>query len=313
MSPGTWKAMAPANISSTLGQGTSTGNMIPYCNAGSWNPVSKRIEILGQDHGWGNMRHVQYDEASNAFLFAGNIGTDSGHGYDHYEVNPFTGDLFYKPYQYGTGGSIWRRSNSSGAWNRGLSTVPTFQQVALGTCWWKGPLTGGGAQGAFLIYSSAFGNVVGYNPVSNTWFDQAGPPISDTYHSVMAYSESKNVAVFGGGNAMPRRLWRMDSSRNIVELSAPPSGCSIGIYKGGLCCDPATGNFLVLSGGNLFQLDASGSGTWTQLTGSRVPPSEVNNPTATENMIMCELPDHGAIAVISMNVNSGNMYLYRHA
>lgn len=315
MAPGSWAAMSPApsNLGSTLGQGGSMGNMIPYCNAGSWNPVSKCIEILGQDHGWGNMRHVQFDEATNAFNFVGNIGTSEGHGYDHYEVNPFNGDLYYKPYFYGTGGSLWRKANGSGSWARNVSTVPTWQQVALGSCWWKGSLTGGGTQGAFLIFNCQYGNVVGYNPVSGTWFDQSGPSISSTYHSVMAYSAVKNVAVFGGGNGMTRRVWRMNSSRTIVELANAPSNCGVGIYAGGLCCDPVTGNFLVLSGGNLFQLNPDGSGTWTQQTGSRVPPGAVNNPAAGQNIIMCELPEHGAIAVVSMNGDSGNMYLYRHA
>jgi hypothetical protein len=30
-------------------------------------------------------------------------------------------------------------------------------------------------------------------------------------------------------------------------------------------------------------------------------------------MIMCELPEHGAIAVVSMITNSGTMHLYKHA
>ena len=105
----------------------------------------------------------------------------------------------------------------------------------------------------------------------------------------------------------------MNSDRTLVELASAPANCLVGIYRGGLVCDPVTGNFLVLSGGALFELNPTGSGTWRQMTGSRIPPAAVNDPAATENSIMSELPDHGAVAVISMNGTSGNMYLYKHA
>lgn len=314
MTPGSWAAMSPvpSGLSAALGAGSSTGNMIPYCNAGTWNPVSKRIEILGQDHGWGNMRHVQYDEATNSFNFVGNIGTSEGHGYDHYNVNPTNGDLYYKEYAYGTGGRLWRKPYG-GSWNPSFSTVPIHQQVGIGTCWWTGSMTPAiGNQGVFMLMDSDFGTFAAYDPVAGTWFTFGNANVTPGYHSVGAYSAVHNCAVFGGGTGGGRRIWRVNSDRTFTELANCPSNCQIGIYQGGLVCDPVSGKFLVLSGGNLFQLDPTGSGTWTQLTGARVPPAAVNNPTATESMLMCELPDHGAIAVVSMSTASGNMYLYRH-
>lgn len=317
MAPGTWAPMspAPANLVSTLGVGSVEGNMIPYCNASPWNPVSKCIEIVGQDHNWGTLRHVRYDEAANAFGYAGGQSESISHGYDHTEVNPFTGDLYYKSYAYGTAGKIWRKSAGSSSWNTALTTVPEFQQVALGTCWWKGTLNGGGAQGALLIYNTQTGNIVGYNPIGGSWFAQSAAPASGSYHAVMAYSAVKNVAVFGGGGGgHGRRIWKLTANRTVTELANAPGNCQLGIYQGGLCCDPVTGDFLVLSGGALFALNPDGGGTWTQQSGTRVPPGAVSDPAAVESMVMCELPDHGAVAVISMNGSSnGNMYIYRHA
>jgi hypothetical protein len=314
MSAGTWAQMTPvpSNMNSTILVGSVTGNMIPYCNSATWNPFSKRVHILGEDHNWGTMREVVYDVASNSFSFVGDFAPGIGHGYDHYEVNPFNGDLYYKAYHYGTGGQLWRKPYG-GSWNSSFQTIPAFQQVALGCCWWSGTLTGGGTQGAFLIYNQQDGNVLGYNPVGNTWFTQAAAPAGQ-YHGVMAYSPTKNVAVFGGGNGMERRIWKMTSTRTVTELTSTPTGCQIGIYAGGLVCDPVTGDFLVLSGGYIWLLNPDGSGTWTQQTGSRIPPAAVNDPLANENMMILPFPEHGVIGVLSANGSSStNLYLYKHA
>lgn len=311
-----WARMspAPASLGSVLGVGEHNGDMLAYMNQGAWNPIAKAIEIIGQDHGWGNMRHVRYDEATNSFVFVGNIGTPEGHGYDHTEVNPFNGDIYYKAYTYGTGGKLWRKP-FGGGWDSQFQTVPIHQQVGIGCCWWKGPMSPKiGAQGAFMLADGDFGAIAGYDPVANSWFTITSvPPVSAGYHGVMAYSAVHNCAVWGGGNAQPRRVFRVNANRTVSELASAPGNCELGIYAGGLCCDPTSGNFLVLSGGNLFELNPTGGGTWTQLSGSSVPPSEVNDPASTEDMIMCELPDHGVIAVISMSGSAGNMYLYRHA
>lgn len=318
MSAGTWATMSPvpSGIVPAICVGGSMGNMIPFCNAGSWNPISRRIEILGQDHGWGNIRHVQYDEATNAFSFVSNIGTSEGHGYDHYEVNPTNGDLYWKNYAYGNGGSIGRKPYG-GSWTLNFSTVPTFQQVAGGSCWWTGAFTGVGAQGAFLIYNTqGDGDIAIYNASSGAWLsgiNNAAPGVN-SYHGVMAYSAVKNCAVYGGANTQTNRAYRLNSDRTITNMPNTPSGCSIGIYAGCLACDPVTGNFLVLSGGNLFELNPTGAGTWSQLTGSRVPPAGVNNPSAGANVLWVELPDHGALATISASGGgSAAMHLYKHA
>jgi hypothetical protein len=316
MSAGQWAELEADGLSAAVGVGGSTGNMIPYCNAGTWNRVSKRIQIMGHDHGAGNMRLVEYDEATNAFAFVENIGTTSGHGYDHYEADPVTGDLYYAEYGLGTGLQLWKKP-FGGSWDSSFSTIPMSLQVARGTCWWTGSMTPSiGARGALLIGDPAFGQFGLYDPVADDWetFGDLNTDDDDfvsTYHSVMAYSAVNNCAVFGGGNDMPRYVWRVNSDRTITRLTDAPEGCQLGIYQGALVCDPASGKFLVLSGG-LWELDPTGSGTWTQLTGS-APPSAVNDPAATENVCMFELPEHGVVGAVSMSGTSGNVHLYRRA
>src|SRR6185369_13105909 len=87
-----------------LGVGSISGTMIHYCNSMPWNPMTKVIEIIGQDHGYPSLRHVRYVESSNQFvLVADDAGLGNGHGYDHNAVNPYTGDLYDRLYSGFTG------------------------------------------------------------------------------------------------------------------------------------------------------------------------------------------------------------------
>ena len=43
------------------------------------------------------------------------------------------------------------------------------------------------------------------------------------YNAVMAYSRSKNVAVYGGGNVAPQKVWKMSSNGAATALADAPS------------------------------------------------------------------------------------------
>src|SRR5690242_2535809 len=57
MAPGTWAKLTPANDQNAfLGVGSVSGSMIQYCNDMPWNPVTRAVEIIGQDHGYPALR-----------------------------------------------------------------------------------------------------------------------------------------------------------------------------------------------------------------------------------------------------------------
>jgi hypothetical protein len=332
MAPGSWAQLVVSGQNAALGVtgNASTGSILPYSNSAVWNPFSKAVEFVGKDAGSRPYRHVRYEEDGNQWVVVqGDTGFSMiGHGYDHNVLNPHTGDLYFR--LYGETLAVKRKALGATSWGD-LPTPSGAAQVSIGACWWSGSFAGGGSQGSLMIFNSGNaynnandGQIVAYNPLTNVWFyNQTGKsPFygSDaTYNSVMEYSDRKNVAVYGGGNVAPNKLWRLNSDGSQTALTNVPSGKAVGMHRGLICADPVTGNFLLLSGGELWELDPSGTGTWTLQTGSRVPPANVGYPGPTSSgdpdyMICCPIPDYGVVAYVKqINSAVGTFYLYKHA
>jgi hypothetical protein len=131
----------------------------------------------------------------------------------------------------------------------------------------------------------------------------------------MEYSSGKNVAVYGGGNVAPNKLWRLNSDGSFTVMTDVPAGKAVGIQNGLLVNEPVSGNFLVLSAGQLWELNPSGSGTWTQQTGSRTPPNGVGipGPSNPQAVIVSAIPDYGVVAYITQPGQTGaTFFLYKH-
>lgn len=338
MAPGTWKKLDAGAQDAMLGVGPTSGSVLHYCNSMPWNPFRKCIEIVAMDHNAGMQRYVRYDEASNSFVLVraddGN-GTATRHGYDHNAVNPHTGDLYHRPALYGyESPTLYARKWGIGADATGFVDTPGtnilfYGQNAIGACYWSGAFAGAGSQGALLLYNSGDsavggsaqdGGIYAFDPLTSTWFwtSRGMSPFYGTggssYHSIIEYSAVKNVAVYGGGNDNPTKLWRLNSDRSFTAMPDTPSTVTVGIQQGVLCDDPVSGNYLLLSHGQLWELNPSGAGTWTQQTGSRSPPDGVGDPSAPHGVVCVSIPDHGVIAYITQTgASGGTFYLYKHA
>jgi hypothetical protein len=330
MAPGTWARLNADNQDAALGVGSISGTMIHYCNSMPWNPMTKVIEIIGQDHGYPSLRHVRYVESSNQFvLVADDAGLGNGHGYDHNAVNPYTGDLYDRLYSGFTGQiSVKKKANGATSFTS-IPSVAAADQVSIGTCWWSGPFNGAGNQGCFMVFNSGNGQgtandgqIAAYDPLTNTWFysQEGRAPFygsGATYNSLIEYSAKKNVAVYGGGNVAPSKLWRLSSDRSFVPMPDVPAGKAVGIERGLFVDEPVTGNFLLLSAGELWELNPTGTGTWTALTGARKPPAGVGIPgpgATTQAMVCTSIPAYGVVAYITQpNQANGTFFLYKHA
>jgi hypothetical protein len=340
MAPGTWAQLTVSNQNAVLGVGTVSGSMIHYCNSMPWNSFNKSIEIIGMDHNYGRDRYVRYDDATNQFvLIADDVGFGSSvqHGYDHNTVNPHNGDLYHRftggPNQF-YGVDTKRKSVNSSSFID-LPALPdvSYAQIAIGVTYWSGAFTGAGAQGAYMVFNS--GNALGnandgqigmFDPLTNSWiYNQTGMApyygTNATYHSVAEYSAKKNVAVYGGGNVAPNKLWRLNSDGTFAVMADVPAGKAVGIQNGILVDEPVTGDFLLLSAGELWELDPNGSGSWTKQSGARQPPPDVGipgpqsaAPNGVDGIIATSIPEYGVVVFIKQTSSSGGtFFVYRHA
>ena len=329
MPAGTWAQLTTvSNQDAILGVGSDSGTMIHFSNSMPWNPFSKVIEIIGMDHQFpGMQRHVRYDAGTNQFILVAaddGLGTQTQHGYDHNTVNPYTGDLYHRFYSGFTGKISSFKKVLGETIFTALPDVAASDQVAIGATWWSGPFVGGGSQGSFMIFNSgnALGNandgqILAYDPLTDAWFhnkEGMAPNYGSgsTYHSVIEYSSIKNVAVYGGGNAAPNKLWRLNQDGTFIPMPDVPDGKGVGIQQGLLVNDPVSGNFLLLSAGELWELDPNGSGSWTQLS---APPSGVGvpGPVNPQAVIASSIPDYGVVAFITQPGHAnGTFFLYKH-
>jgi len=336
MSAGSWARLSAANQNAVLGVGSVSGSMIHYCNAMPWNPLARQIEIVAMDHNWGSLRYARYDEVSNQFVLVSpdiGFGSATQHGYDHGVVNPYTGDLYHRRIgdsSTTTSLSVSRKPLGSAASFSAVRSVATnYSQIAIGACWWSGSFRNAGAQGCLVLFNSgdAFGKasdgqIAAYDPLADRWiFSKTGMApycmtSGETYHSVIKYSATRNVAVYGGGNDAPNKLWRLNADGSSTAMPDVPSGKAVGVQRGNLAVDPVTGNFLLLSAGQLWELNPSGAGAWTQLGGTRTPPSAVGSPGPGEldGVVSCTIPEYGVVAYITQTSQvGGTFHLYKHA
>jgi chitodextrinase len=314
MTPGSWASLGTNNINAVLGQGATAGNQLPYAFSGAWDPGRLVLHFTGADH-YNTPNYMTYDARSNSWTFLGRTPLAVSHGYDHNSVDPLTGTLYVR--QFGLGGqwTIWKLP-PGGSWSVATTYNQGYQQVAIGTAWWSGPLAGGGSQGTYVVYNCGEpnGQVALWNPATGSWFaDLRNFGGSSTYHCFIEYSPKANVAVFGGGNGNQRKLWRLNPDRSITPLADAP--IDLGVQAANVVADPVTGNFLVMGYGQLWELNPAGSGTWTPQTGARVPPSAVGNPGSPnfDSVISASISNYGVVMYVTCRASSCNTYLYKHA
>lgn len=345
LSAGSWGQLTVANQSAILGVGVTNGSMLPQTADGNWCPQTRTIELVAQDHngsggGWG-MRHAKYDEANNSFATveaqSAVYGTFAQHSYDHVTINPHTGDLYARSGNAGGAQDIIvfkKPLSDRSVWQTTVPNGPEqwYSQIAVGTCWWSGSFTGAGAHGCLLVFNSGAsapppgsandGIIAAYDPLANSWFWSQdgrapffGAVSTGTKHSIMEYSSVKNVAVYGGGDANPRKLWRLNADRTVTVMPDVPAGKTVGVGVGSnagkLVADPVSGNFLLLCSGELWELNPTGAGSWTQKTS---PPAGVGDPDSAQWIAATSLPDHGCVAFIRQDTaTSGAFWLYKNA
>ncbi len=328
-----------SNLFTSLQSVGNTGNILSFTINGVWDAPRGQATIIAQDHGQEPpcdddvgapcLREVRYTESTNAWsIVDADIGI-VGHGYNHTTVDD-AGTLYHIAYDSGT----ISRKQLNGSWQLNWATGIEFNNITFGSVFWSGALKGNdGGQGAMVWYDIAFGQILGLDvgkgdfPVSLNGI-HPGPtctsPHPCAYQQLCAYNPVVNYMVCGGNNdntdgtsgkidgLFPtRRYFRVESDLDVVVLDEAPIGAKIGVNIGALMPAPGRNYFLVLNSGNLYRVDAGGTGTWTLLT-SFTQPASMNSPSGTsDTMVYVPLWNYEALMFVSSdNGTDANVHDY---
>ena len=332
-------------LDATFGSGIAgaSGVAIHYCNGTGWSPSDRKFSIVCQDHGerlldangsWvvengvevPAARHIEYDDASNTIRTVRQSRVGS-HAYNHNCANTLNGDkyLYWNSNVY--------RSRNSGPYEKIATTPDNLTQIiAASLTFWSSTLTGGGNAGALLVSEGNSGSIHILNLATMTWTTLRGmtPGRVGIYHNVAAYSEKKNVMVYGGGgggNAPTaartngavypdnRKLWRLNADGS--KTAMPDAPHHVGIFSGmNLQSDRSSGNFLLLGFGELWELNPDGAGTWTQQTGTRAPPAALLQPGVPNGFCSVDCSTYGVVLYFDAlrgRAPKSRAWAYKHA
>ncbi len=333
MPVGTWATLTTTGLGAAVTSTGSSGNICGFSNAGVWEPLDKKVHFLGADHGDAGLRHISYNEVTNAWVTeVFDIGSGGAHAYDHI-CKDNSGNLYSA--RYGSPSVYYKKPYGSSTWNLNFKSFPSVGNITYGNCFWSGALTGlPGSQGGIFTFEAAFGQIWVYD-VQNDNFpilrNPAVAAITPGYQQVAAYNPISNVALFGGGTSSGvsggwKALYRYSSNGTITQFTVP-SGVLIGVVYGTLTEDPSTGNFLCLTSNNsrstapeLYEINAT-TGAFTLQTGSRAPPSgiwspnENLSPQASGFVVPIGAPHNVTMVVSAFNGTpaSARVDIYKHA
>jgi hypothetical protein len=342
LAPRSWVQLTPAPTGMqgafVSNDGNATGTILAYGHTTPYNPISKRIQYYGNDHGSTYFRHSDYDLATNAFTPTPaeqitNSGFLASHMFDQWEVNPTTGDTWFKQYANGSI-PIWRKTYAqaaNSAWTLLYNESNAVANITGGNWWWSNSSFGAftSAQGWFMHLNP--GPVGGLFRVFNgqtgaLTHSASNVMTSETlggYGGSGAYSATYNCAVFGGfynfgTNSISRQVWRLNANNTWTRLADMPTGYNLfgagtdpGTPKGRLVADPRTGKFVCVSNGTVLELDPS----LTPSSAVFTPVSTTNYPAALSNealFVATEVAEHNVIVYTLANRSAQAMYIYKH-
>lgn len=312
MSAGSWAELPTTNMNILL----KSSGRTTYSVSGSWDPGRLKMHFIGRDHtdDISGAYHITYEAGTNAWTLGTDFPGGFTHGFDHNAVDTTSGMLYAREYGYET--DIWKLP-LGGSWSS--EQVPytgDSLQVNIGIHWWDGAITGGGPTGALMIYNcgATNGEIILKNEATSTWFANVkGFGGTSSYSCVMDYSKVHNVAIFGGGIVNQNKVWRLNSNATVTSM--PDSPVTWGIQRSNVVSDPVSGDFLFFGANQFWQYNPTGTGTWTDMTSTRMPPAGlVNNPSGGFSVISFPIENYGVVAYASIfGASVTKLALYKHS
>ncbi len=312
LSSGQWAQMSPTptGLSLFTGQAGSSGIATHYAAHMPYDAVAKKFYFIGCDHGAPDI-FVVYDEATNAWTNAAasvpwgiNQGGITAHSYNHMAWDSSRRVLYFRPGPGATSFEL-RSWNSGTSWtSHDYSAGWFYHAAANGVCYFP-------EMDRILIYqleNTPKGSLKSYNPADGTSTilvtEASGvlQPCGDP-HNVATYNPTSQVVVFGGGGGVTT-LWKINSAGTITAMPAIPGAVgSLGPATGyaRIWPNPTNGKFLVIKNATIwYDLDPTGSGTWTARGGSipMLTSNVLDSANPLDGVIGVSMPAYGVIAFI---------------
>jgi hypothetical protein len=304
---GSWVELTTANTVVLTQPGTD-GNIVSYGADIGWDPISRRLLFVGNDHIDANasqaLRFVLYDESTNAWQNLpappwSSPGT-TDHGYYHHAVNPANGDVYRRG---GKSSAIFYRYRS-GVWTA-LPPAPIETSYACCSAIDYFPELGG------LVFvqggENGGGSVYLFSETNQQW-SKLGDNFASLTGSTFtfgAYNPVYKLFVFGQNGA----FYKLDTNRTITPLANPPVTFYDGIgYLGNIVADPVSGKFLVLTASTrqFYSYDVS-TNTWQALASTNKP------NLANISVVSTAISNYGVVAYVSCHILNCKVHLYKYA
>lgn len=274
MQSGTWATLTTTNINTVLGDAQAiSGYIIDYSEDLVWDPVTRRLFFLGGGHyasGTPVMKHVQYDEATNAWSVLPQQSwfvVGSSHAYDHLAIDPTHRHFYHRsPSQL-----VMHRWNiDTGVWtDMAQNNLMIYNACCIGIEYF--PELNGVIWAA--DESDNQGGLTKLDVTSGTW-SRVGSAKSyqmSPLHNYAEYNPVHKVMIFGGGNPPDSRtVWKLNASGQVTRMQDAPE--DLGTTHSVVTVDPVSGDYLVFTTAQHFYVYNVLTDTWTfRATGASVP------------------------------------------
>lgn len=333
MQAGEWRELSTNGFNNMLlpnQPGDGSSSILEFSDEAKWNPLTKKIWIMGCARGApdGTSAYecgtsaardagfIEYDENTNSWkrLPTAPVGT-APHGYDNAALNPVNGDYYFNQSSQLENHKIWKFSDNQ--W----TTLPSPDQNAYA---FTGAIEifpelnkliyiagGPGAHGDERLYMFSLPNSA-WSSVPIT------APIGE-YSHFTEYSARHKIVYFGGsensyGN---KTLLKLDSQGQMTQAADSPVALGIGGTGGRQSVDPVTGNLLVFtnksspSGSNSVYSYDPVTNKWTQ-HGTHPLSFTYDGDSYSQISVFTPIPEYGVVFAAKYGGGS-KVYLYKHS
>jgi hypothetical protein len=294
MAPGTWKLLPGTGLTYDLIDAGNAQVILEYSESCVWDPNTEQVLFCGQGH-YAAFRFIGYDAATNEWRkrpdpsWMGGIG----HSYDHNAIDEARGRFYFVKY---SGSQIYEYNTATSSW-RTLTSIPS--SVGNVTCC-KALEYFPELNGLVVVGG---GNVGLYNTSTGQWSSLASGLAMGIYEHFAEYSPVAKAMFFGGG-AGDRNVYKLDASGRVTKLGNAPFG--LGANQSTVTVDPVSGVFLVNSADKqLYTFDIT-TDTWTQIYPFL--------PFRTFTTIATPVSSHGVVLYFAGDYNTApTVYIYKHS